>query len=119
MVPAEQFDSSLLVRSGLVKNISFIQVEGPYPTKAFGTTMIVVQSLIKAFFAHFGVDLLRQNVSENGSNFFLVFHGNRETERSVLIPIMITKIEKKFRKIARFFEVTILKSEPAPYISLL
>ena len=29
-------------------------------------------------------------------NFFRVFYGNRRTERSVLIPIMIVIIEKKF-----------------------
>ena len=96
MAPAEQFDSSFFVRSGLVKTYVLSKSKAPIRSRP-----LALQSRIKAFFAHYGVDLLRQNISENGSNFSLVFHGNKRTERSVLIPIMVIKIEKKkFRKIA-------------------
>ena len=84
---------------------------------------LALDFLVIAFLGHFEVDLVRL-YPKMARNFLRVFNENQESERSVLIPIMVKKIEKKnfsknrskkiFGSKKFFFEVTILISESTP-----
>ena len=67
----------------------FTEVIGPYPASALALEFLVIALYAKLY-------------PKTAQIFFRVFNKNQETERSVLITIMVIKIEKKiFRKIGR------------------